>query len=179
MQAKVAEEFPNANLKILVQSNPDNDVFFTRYQTFFLNGIVYIINHLDTLSMPGVIQLYAMEHYANLIEDDVENNIRNAWNIQPVVPQHITDYAIEGPLTTKPLFETTFRTHFKGGQWVIVENLDLPLGKPGIPAKLLGDVFKQEITAIWDSTKSGMFTIGVLMPGKKLYQKAVIVESLM
>jgi len=31
--------------------------------------------------MPGIIQVYAVKTYANLIENDVEQDIRNAWNI--------------------------------------------------------------------------------------------------
>ena len=179
MQAKVSEDFPNANLKILIQDNPDNRVFFTRYQTFILDNTAYIIEHIDRLSMPGVIQMQATEHYSNLIEDDVEENIRNAWNIQPIIPQHITDFAIDGPLTVKPQFEATFTTPYNGGHWVIVENMNLPLGRAGLPAVFLGDsITEQSITVVWNTMKSGLYTIGYIMPDGMLYQRSVLVESL-
>lgn len=68
----------------------------------------------------------ATKYYANLIEDDVEENIQNAWNIQPVIPEYPTQYGIEGPLTIKPLFEAEFSAIVEGGTWYIIENTELP-----------------------------------------------------
>ncbi|NLV87670.1 MAG: hypothetical protein GX025_10730, partial [Clostridiales bacterium] len=101
MQAKITEDFPNANLKMLVQDNPINRAFFTRYQKFLIQNTAYVIEQVDRMSMPGVIQLQAIEHYANLIEDDIEQNITNAWNVQPIIPEHPTEFAIDGPSAVK------------------------------------------------------------------------------
>lgn len=178
MQAKLAEDFPNANLKILVQDNPANRGFFVRYQTMIIQGTAFIIEQVDALSMPGVLQLQATEHYANLIEDDVESNISNAWNVQPIIPEYPTDYAIEGPLTVKPQLDTVFTTPMSGGTWIVIENQDLPMNAKRNPATLITDVTQSSITVVWDSMKSGMFTLGYKMPSGQIYQKAVLVESL-
>lgn len=122
MQAKVSEDFPNQNLKILVTDNELNRGFFHRYQRFLLQGTAYHIEAVDRLSMPGVIQLNATEHYANLIEDDVEENLRNAWNVMPIMEEHPTDYAIDGPAVIKPKYEAYYEAIIAGGEWIIVEN---------------------------------------------------------
>lgn len=179
MQAKVAEDFPNSNLKILIQDNDTNRAFFFRYQVFLIQGIAYKIEEVDTLSMPGIIQLNATEHYANLMEDDVEENVRNAWNVQPIVPTHLTDYMIDGPSTVKPYFEAGFEALTTGGQWVIVENMNRTDGK-GIPTKFVEyDNTGKTIHVFWDSPKSGGYTIGYQTANGQLYQRYVVVESMM
>lgn len=179
MQAKVAEDFPNANLKLLVQDNPLNRKYFTRYQTFLIQGTAYQIEEVDRLSMPGVIQLQATEYYANRIDDDIEKNIRNAWNVQPIIPEYPTDYAIEGPLTVKPQIDAEFTTMMRGGEWFIVENYDLSPNQQKNPATILtADISSPTIIVHWNSMKSGMYTIGYRMPSGQIYQKSVLVESL-
>lgn len=179
MQAKVAEDFPNANLKIMVPDNERNSAYFHRYQHFLLKGTTYIIEELDNLSMPGIIQMSATEHYTNKIEDDVEENLTNAWNILPVIPNHPTDYAIDGPNTVKPQFKAQFDAIIAGGQWIIVENQNREPNKL-LPAKFVElDQFQKTVHVYWDSMKSGQYTIGYLLPDGTLYQKHVLVESLM
>lgn len=178
-QAKTAQDFPTANLKCLVQNNPQNRAFFHRYQVILINQIAYQIEMIDELSMPGVLQLQINEYYSNLIEDDVEMNIRNAWNIQPIIPQYPTDYAIQGPLVVKPQEDAVFETMMTGGEWMILENVGLAMNQKPLPAKILTSVYESPVTIIWDSLKSGMYTLGYQMPnGGQLYQKAVYVESL-
>lgn len=179
MQAKVAEDFPNANLKVLTTDNEQNRQYFNRYQRFILKGTTYIIEEVDNLSMPGVIQMTATEHYSNKLEDDVENNLLNAWNVQPIIPSHVSDYAIDGPNTIKPKFENKYEALTIGGRWIIVENKDVP-DKSNLPAKFVElDLGQKTVTLYWDSLKSGQFTLGYLMPNGILYQKAILVESLM
>lgn len=179
MQAKVAEDFPNANLKILIPDNEVNHEFFYRYQYFLLKGKTYIIEELDDLSMPGIISLNATEHYSNKVEDDVEEDLRNAWNILPVIPDNPTDYAIDGPSTVKPQFKAKFEAIIAGGQWVIVDNFNREPNKL-LPAKFVElDQFQKEIHVVWDSMKSGQYTLGYQLPDGTLYQKHVLVESLM
>lgn len=82
--------------------------------------------------MPGVIQINATEYPTNVIEDDVEEDIRNAWNVQPILPEYDTDYGIEGPVTVKPYEEAEFSAIVKGGTWFIAENRE---GGKKLPAK--------------------------------------------
>jgi hypothetical protein len=179
-QAKVGQDFPNATLKIMVQDSPINRGFFHRYQTFLIDGIAYVIEQMDYLSMPGVIQFNATEHYVNLIEDDVENDLRNAWNVQPVRPSHPTEYMIEGPSVVKPHFEAEFKALTVGGHWVIVENENLSRRERPNPAKIVErDHTLNPIHIIWDDARSGSYTLGYVGPNGQLYQRHIVVESLM
>lgn len=179
VQAGMSTDSPTANIRLLVQNNPLNKDFFGRYQTFILDGVSYRVEQLDILSMPGVIQLEAREYYTNLIEDDVEKEIRNAWNVQPVLPEHDTEYAIEGPDSVKPQMIAEFEVLTSGGEWVIVENIDLPRSKRPHPVVFMdNDVTKSKIRVKWESPKSGVYTIGYRKPDGKIFQKAVYVESM-
>jgi hypothetical protein len=180
MQAKVGQDFPNAVLKIMVQDDEKNRLFFHRYNTFLIDGIAYIIEQMDYLSMPGVIQFNATEHYTNLIEDDVEENIRNAWNVQPIVPSHPTAFMIEGPSTVKPYFEATFNTLTSGGHWVIVENMNLAPRQQPNPAQFVdADHTQRTIRVMWDDARSGSYTIGYIAGNGQIYQRHIVVQSLM
>lgn len=129
--------------------------------------------------MPGVIQMNCERYYTNLIEDDVEENILNAWNIQPVLPEHNTDYGIEGPLTIKPLFEFEYEAIVAGGYWIICENEDQPMPKR-LPVDFIEyDRHSKKIHVKWHGTSSGGFTLGYVMPNGKMYQRYIVVESLM
>lgn len=129
--------------------------------------------------MPGVIQMNCKRSYANLVDDDVEENIKNAWNIQPVVPEYDTEYGIVGPLTIKPQFEAEFEAIVSGGTWIIVDNESLP-AKLQLPVDFVEyDRQQKTIHVKWTGMKSGSFTIGYRMPDGKLYQKYILVESLM
>jgi len=125
MQASIAEDFPNANLTILTTDNEQNREYFQRYQTLVLKGVTYKIENIDNISMPGVIQMAAYEYYTNLIETDVEQDLPNAWNVQPIIDEedeHLTDYGILGEKFIKPLFEYTYEAIVAGGEWFIAEN---------------------------------------------------------
>ncbi len=179
MQAQVAEDFPNATIQLLIQDNEQNRTFFGRYQKFFIKGVTYQIEQLDVISMPGIIQAMATEHYTNAIEDDTEENLRNAWNVQPIIDDHPTEYAIIGDPVIKPIMENTYSTIMSGGEWLIMENINQPIDKKS-PAKFIStDLTAQEITLIWDSVKSGQFTLGYRLTNGNIYQRHIIVESLM
>lgn len=178
-QAKASIDVPNANLVVLTTDNEQNRLYFNQYQTFLLKGDMYRIEQVDNISMPGVIQMNATKYYANLIEDDVEEDLKNAWNIQPVIPEYPTQYGIEGPLTIKPLFEAEFSAIVEGGTWYIIENTELPWNRQ-LPVEFVEfDVSQKTVHVKWTARTSGAFTIGYKLPNGTMYQKHVLVESLM
>lgn len=173
-------DLPNANLVVLATANQQNRAYFNQYQKFLLKSFTYKVDQIDDISMPGVLQMNCSRYYTNLVEDDVETNIMNTWNVQPVIPEYPTEYGIEGPLVIKPRFRVEFKAIVAGGKWIIVENEGV---RPHdqIPAKFqeTDDIYAQQIHVYWDSMMSGAFTIGYQMPNGTLYQKHVQVESLM
>lgn len=173
-----AVDTPSANLVCLVSDNIINREYFTRYQKFLLKGKTYKIDQIDNLSMPGIIQINATEFYTNQVEDD--EGIRNSYNVHPIVEEHITEYAIDGPRAIKPFYEATFTTFVNGGYWGIREIDELPqFQKDKYPAQFTDEDTSQKIVHLkWSSPKTGNFTLEY-HTAAKTYQFNVIVESLM
>lgn len=168
---------PTGNLVCLVTDNAENRAYFHNDQTFLIQGVGYRVTNLDYISMPGVIQINATEYPVNKIDDDVEEDIRNAWNVQPIIPEHDNDYGISGPLTVKPYQEAEFEAIVKGGTWFIVENRE---GGKRLPAKFVEYDCSQKIVHVyWDAPQRGGYTIMYELPDGTRYEKYVLVESLM
>lgn len=127
--------------------------------------------------MPGVIQINATEYPVNKIEDDVEEDIRNAWNIRPVIPEYTSDYGIDGPISVKPYQEAKFEAIVKGGTWFILENRE---GGKQLPAKFVEYNCSDKVVHVfWDAPYSGSYTILYELRDGTRYMKHVLVESLM
>jgi hypothetical protein len=176
----LSEDVPNANTKMLVPDGARNRAFFHRYQTMLFQGIAFRIEHIDFLSMPGVIQLYCTEDYSNLVEDDVEMGIRNAFNVLPIVPTHLTDYMIEGPSIVKPMFEAYFEAIVDGGTWSIIESQGVRHNEKPFPARIVERNHQaQSVHVLWDDLRRGAYTIAYTVADGTVYQRHVLVESLM
>lgn len=168
---------PSGNLICLVTDNQKNRGYFHDDQTFIILGISYRVTNIDRLSMPGVIQIHATEYTTNMIEDDVEEDIRNAWNIQPIIPEHQSEYGIEGPVSVKPYEEAEFTAIVKGGTWFIAENRE---GGKRLPVKFVEyDCSQKVIHVYWDAPQRGGYTLLYELPDGTRYERYILVESLM
>jgi hypothetical protein len=51
--------------------------YFKRYSKFYLQGIetCWRVEAIDAISTPGILEVTAVEYYANETEDDIENGI--------------------------------------------------------------------------------------------------------
>ena len=168
---------PSGNLICLVTDNQKNRGYFHDDQTFIILGISYRVTNIDRLSMPGVIQIHATEYTTNMIEDDVEEDIRNAWNIQPIIPEHQSEYGIEGPVSVKPYEEAEFTAIVKGGTWFIAENRE---GGKRLPVKFVEyDCSQKVVHVYWDAPQRGGYTLLYELPDGTRYERYILVESLM
>lgn len=176
MQAKAAQDFPNELTIIMMPDNEQNRAYFQRYQRFVLKGTTYIVETIDDLSMPGIIKLHATEHYTNKIEDDVEENLANRWNVLPIIPKTDTDKKISGPSIIKPGFKTKFTAEEEGGTWSILENTGKNLA---LPVKFYGATNKKVVYVYWDLMTRGNFTLVYTTASGEKYMKNIHVESLL
>ena len=69
---------PNYSLSILIPENESALKYFRRYAKFYMQGcsegspiICWIVNAVNWISMPGVIELIATEYYSNEDIDEV------------------------------------------------------------------------------------------------------------
>jgi hypothetical protein len=115
--------------------------------------------------MPGIIEINAVEYYANETEDDIENGIVGGLIAAPVDPNGDTaDDSIQGESFIKPKKEYEF-TYFgnRAGEWTVSDNAPVKLESSGKTVKLK-----------WNATTSGQFDL--IYGG--IYKKTIVVESL-
>ena len=80
----ISVDEPNHSLDILMTKTPEALEYFRRYAKFYLKGIgegdpntCWRVEAVDGISMEGVLQINAVEYYANETEDDMENGLVN------------------------------------------------------------------------------------------------------
>lgn len=168
----VSIDTPNYSLSILMPLNEDTLKQFKRYSKFYLQNIegskqiCWRVEAVDAISTPGILEVAAVEYYANEFEDDMKNGIVGGL-IEEIQNPNTEDVeeTIIGETFIKP--KTTYTYYFNGSllsEWV-VKGKHLPL-----KAKKIDDY---TIEIIWDSTYSGQFTLSY---GD--YEKTIVVESL-
>ncbi len=102
-------DLPDGTIMVMVQDNENNCKYFNQNQNFVLRGIQYKIQLLDNLSMPGIIKISCKQNYANIMDNDVEDDLSNAWNIQPIFNHFPNEDKIIGNSTISPLFPEEYR----------------------------------------------------------------------
>jgi hypothetical protein len=150
VKENIAFNFPNYSLNILIPKNEDTLKQFTRYSEFYLkplNGenssVCWRVEATDTISMPGILELNAMEYYSNNFEDNIEKGLVGDL-ILNTIPEP-SDVEIEGEVFIKP--KKTYVYTYTGtdeAEWKYDTRLP-------IEAKING----KEITISWKTTYTG------------------------
>ena len=159
---------PNWTLELYVPANEENIAKFKdRYATFMFDGKSWEVQVTDSVSIEGVLQIIALEHYVNETLDNIEEGIEDYFEVVPVLPETGTEYMIIGNTFIKPLFSAEYRAEVSGGEWSILEE--------GRPVQLVrnGDT----LTLTWTNMTSGQFTLQYTV-NNETYQKVIAVESL-
>lgn len=169
----ISVDEPNHSLDILMTKTPEALKYFRRYAKFYLKGIAegdkntcWRVEATDSISMPGVLQIVAVEYYANETKDDLDQGLVNGLVIDPIDPNEDSDLdnMIKGDTFIKPRIEYTYYYRGKNAvQWKII-------GKK-VPVKIKTE--GRKCTLIWDSGYHGQF---VLKCGDS--EKTIVVESL-
>ena len=167
---RVSVDNPNYSLNILIPKNKDTLNYFKRYSKFYLGddelNVCWRVQATDWISMPGIIEINAVEYYANETEDDIENGIVGGLIVESVSPNtKAAEDIIQGEIFIKPKKEYTF---------TYIGNLEAEwsIGNSDCPVQLTqeGKVVKVR----WLKTYSGQFDL--IYGGA--YKKTVVVESL-
>ena len=68
---------PNYSLNLLLPLNDHTIKYFKRYRKFYLkdNSTCWRVEAVDAISTPGIIEISAVEYYANETEDDISKGI--------------------------------------------------------------------------------------------------------
>ena len=157
-------DVPNHSLNILMPKNEFTQSYFKRYAKFYLQedqSICWRVEGFDSISMPGIIEINAVEYYINENEDS--EGIAGNLVISPIEEDVDTISPIKGEILIKPKISYIY-TCEEAGAWSIVEK-DVP-----VELTLLED---NSVKIKWMKTHSGMFTIKC-----GAVERVIVVESL-
>lgn len=181
----ISTDKPNYSLNILMPKTTANLKKFKRYSKFYLQGLVegedntcWRVEAINTMSTPGVIEINAVEYYANEHEDDLENGIVDGLIAKPIDPNEGNELAgnINGETFIKPKKEYIYSIDSSlYGNWY-VSNKKQPIKMESFT----DDQGRNAVKIKWTSTYSGQFDLwfgdadGPLLD----YKKTIVVESL-
>ena len=166
----ISVDNPNFSLNILMPKTEETLKYFKRYSKFYLTGnkhnnICWRVEAIDWLSAPEILEINAVEYYANEFEDDIENGVVGALKTEPINPNSSSaEDIIQGDTFIKPKKEYTFK--YVGnveGLWSVNDKVPVQLIQEGKTDKLR-----------WVDTYSGQFELIYA----NRYRKTIVVESL-
>ena len=169
----ISVDTPNHSLNIYMPRTDEALKYFQRYSKFYLQDgtdaykVCWRVEAMDWISIPNVLEINAVEYYANEDEDDVNAGIVGALKVKPLNPNsEEVEAAIIGDTFIKPKTEYIYK--FNGdlqAEWIVDKKLPLVLY-----------IDPEDCTHVklkWDSSYSGQFD---LKYGD--YTKTIVVESL-
>lgn len=163
----ISVDNPNHTLNILMPKTKATLNYFKRYAKFYLqdDDVCWRVTAIDDISTPGILEVTAIEYYANETEDDIDNGIVGGL-IKPIENPNVD---IEEANITGETFIKVKKTYTyecaTGGEWYVDRRYPVVIiADPQNPNK---------ISLKWDSSYSGQFE---LQCGD--YSKTIVVESL-
>ena len=181
----ISVDNPNFSLHLLMPKNKETLKKFKRYSKFYLQGTVegedktcWRVEAIDSFSTPGILEINAIEYYANETVDDIDNGIVDAFIVKPMDPnpEIDTEFQIYGETFIKPKKEYIYYVDGSlSGQWYLNDN--------SLPIKF--ETFEDEkghnaVRIKWTAPMSGQFDIWFGDASGPLfdYKKTIVVESL-
>ena len=166
---------PNYSLNILMPLTDESLNYFKRYNKFYLQNddkkVCWRVEAVDWISTPGILEITAVEHYANKSEDDIENGLVGALIAKKIDPNEgdLTQI-ISGDTFIKPKKEYSYICNkiIPDGKWSFDKNY--PIEIINITRNAKG---KSVITIKWNSSYTGQFELSF---GQ--FKKTIVVESL-
>ena len=180
----ISVDNPNFSLHLLMPKNKDTLKKFKRYSKFYLQDTAegedktcWRVEAIDSFSTPGILEINAVEYYANETTDDVENGIVDAFLMKPLDPNPEVSQVFEiiGETFIKPKKTYEYAiANSQSGKWYV---------ETGVPVQLnmfINDDGNNAVSVKWGQSYSGQFDIWFGSPDKEnaKYVKTIVVESL-
>ena len=161
---------PNHSLEILMPKNEYTLNYFKRYSKFYLQGdeVCWRVEARDSISMPGVLAITAVEYYANEDEDDIENGIAGGLIVKPIDPNEgqPDEFSIVGETFIYP--HKIYEYEFDGvitAEWKVDSRYPVEL--------IYNNTDPRKVSLKWLKPVSGQFE---LLYGN--FTKTIVVQSL-
>ena len=161
----ISVDSPNYTLHFYMPNNDETSKRFDRYTKFYLNGLstCWRVEAIDKISMPGILEIYASEYYANEHEDNIQEGIVGDLIVEPIIPND-TEHPIKGNVFIKPKQVCVYTCEgAEPDSWGWDTNM---------PIKKISTIGNQ-ITIKWDASYSGQFDLYC-----NQVKKTIVVESL-
>lgn len=171
----ISVDRPNLSINMLMPLNEATKAYFTRYSKFYLQGddVCWRVEAIDWISMPNILQINAVEYYANESEDDIENGLVGVLKAEVLDPNAPGKNDIDGDTFIKVREKATYiYKGNKAGKWYLKEKA---------PIKYNTEITSEgyhSITLFWDSSYHGQFTLCYGSGLEDDAQKVIVVESL-
>ena len=164
----ISIDTPNHSLSLLLPKNEDTLNYFKRYEKFYLQNdeTCWRVEATDWISTPGILEVTAVEYFANESEDDIENGIVGG-KLEPVKDPN-EDAFIEIMGETFIKVKKSYSYSFNGDlvdSWQVDKKYPVEL--------LIDSQDPKKVTLKWSSSYSGQFDL-YYGPCKK----TIVVESL-
>ena len=164
----ISVDTPNHSLSILMPKTEAAMKYFKRYSKFYLQGddTCWRVEATDWISTPGILEVIAVEYYANESEDNIDAGIVGGLIEEIEDPNEDELLEIIGETFIK--IKNEYQYYFEGTlseEWMVDKKYPVVLKvDPKDPRK---------VSVKWDSSFSGQFD---LYYGQ--YKKTIVVESL-
>lgn len=164
----ISVDSPNHSLNILMPKTEATLAYFKRYKKFYLQGdeTCWRVEATDWISMPGILEVVAVEYFANEDEDDIEAGIVGGLIEEIENPNDEARDKILGETFIK--VKKTYEYEFEGtlkAEWSIDKNCPVTIE--------VDPNNEKKISLRWEQSYSGQFNLSY---GK--YSKTIVVESL-
>ena len=155
----ISVDTPNHSLNLLMPKNEYSLAYFKRYSKFYLQGddTCWRVEATDWISTPGILEVTAVEYYANEIEDDIDAGIVGGLIEEPKDPNGNEPMEIIGETFIKPQQIYTYK--FNG--IALSNSWDIDIKKYPIKFEV-NPKDSREVRLMWDSPYSGQFEIGFM-----------------
>ena len=176
----ISVDRPNYSLHILMPRNPDTMKQFQRYKKFYLktaddpdDDICWRVEATDSVSTKGILEITAVEYYANETEDDIEKGYVGAF-ITKVEDPNTQPADIIGDVFIKPKREYVYYIKASAqGQWYVDKRVPVPVSL--VP--FTDEKNRPAVKVKWGTTYQGQFDLHYSVEDKD-YSKTIVVESL-
>lgn len=164
----ISVDNPNHSLNLLMPKNEYTMEYFKRYDKFYLQGdeTCWRVEATDWISTPGILEVTAVEYFANETEDDIDAGIVGALIPEVKDPNPEVKIGIEGEtfIKVKRAYKYKF-TGYESHKWELGSKVPVHIEiDPNDP---------RNVTITWTQGYSGQFD---LYYGD--YKKTIVVESL-
>lgn len=164
----ISVDNPNHSLNLLMPKNEYTLEYFKRYDKFYLQGdeTCWRVEATDWISTPGILEVTAVEYFANETEDDIDAGVVGALIPEIKDPNPEVEIGIEGEtfIKVKRAYKYKF-IGYESHKWELGSKVPVHIEiDPNDP---------RNVTITWTQGYSGQFD---LYYGD--YKKTIVVESL-